>query len=294
MDYDIAIKSLLDQFFMDFDLHPCVGAELECYMVPTNGEPYALDEHRDELELALGLSHVYEFELTQERGPYQVEVALPPYYDPKILIQQLERTKKGLAAFCETKSLDLILDAKPYEDQPGNGLHIHVSLHDTEARNVFFKRDEQISQELKFSLGGLLKALPESMFIFAPNENSYGRFDGSYESPDTVSWGANNRTTALRLPSSMSGLKHIEHRVPGADADPTYAIFAILAAIHHGLLNEVDPGGQVYGDAHLPMYELPRLPQTLEDAYQTFLAGEVLYEYFGDGWNELVDRRYAA
>ncbi len=98
------------------------------------------------------------------------------------------------------------------------------------------------------------------MAIFAPSPESYARFVAGSNAPLTVSWGANNRTTAIRLPDSAHDNKRIEHRVAGADADPEHVIAAILKGLYSGLKNRVDPGPQIYGDASLPMYGLQAFP----------------------------------
>ena len=41
-----------------------------------------------------------------------------------------------------------------------------------------------------------------SMIAFAPHENSYARFTPRGQTPTTISWGANNRTVAVRLPDT--------------------------------------------------------------------------------------------
>ncbi len=106
-----------------------------------------------------------------------------------------------------------------------------------------------MSDALKYAIGGLLTALPESMKIFAPNAESYARFAPGGNAPTTISWGANNRTVAVRLPDAPHDKKRIEHRVAGADADPHAVIAAILEGIHDGLTRHLDPGPQTYGDA---------------------------------------------
>jgi hypothetical protein len=50
--------------------------------------------------------------------------------------------------------------------------------------------------------------------------------------------------------------------VAGADADPEAVIAAILSGIHHGLAHKPALPPQIYGDAALDMYELPKLKAT--------------------------------
>jgi glutamine synthetase len=223
----------------DFGLIPVTAAELEFY--------YSGDE--DVLEKSV-CATVLKFE--KERGKNQYEVAFAP--------AKPEKTVADLIAFKDAaEKLGADFSAKPYADQPGSGLHIHIHLMDKNGKNVFYKDDAVMSDPLKYAIGGLLAALPESMPIFAPNPESRARFQPGGNAPTTVSWGANNRTVAIRLPDKPHDSKHIEHRVAGADADPQAVMTAILDAIHDGLTRKLDPGPQIYGDASLEMYKLPKL-----------------------------------
>ena len=112
---------------------------------------------------------------------------------------------------------------------------------------------------LRHTLGGLLATMQENMDVFAPTEESRARFASGDHIPTTVSWGANNRTTALRLPYTGLPFRRIEHRVAGADADVAAVIAVILEGVLHGLENRLEPGPQMHGNASLPMYGLPPL-----------------------------------
>ncbi|MCC7260590.1 MAG: glutamine synthetase, partial [Alphaproteobacteria bacterium] len=170
--------------------------------------------------------------------------------------------------------------ARPYEEQPGSGMHIHLTLHDAQGDNVLYKKDQNISPEMRHAIGGLIATLRESMLWFAPHEESYRRFVPKLNAPTHICWGGNNRTAALRLPDDISGYKHIEHRVPGADADPHAVIAASLAGVHHGLMNKLEPGEQIFGNAFLDMYALESLPKTLAEAKGAYEVGTVIKKCF--------------
>ncbi len=169
--------------------------------------------------------------------------------------------------------------AKPKPGEPGSGLHVHIHLENAQG-NVFFKNDETMSDALKFSIGGLLAWLPDCMAVFAPHPESYARFSPGGNAPTTVSWGANNRTVAVRLPDAPHNAKRIEHRVAGADADAGAVLAVLLAAIHDGLSRSLTPGEQMYGDAAHPQYALPGFSMTWEDARAKMEASAQLAAYF--------------
>lgn len=282
-DYHSALDVLSTQCRLDLELRPVIGVELEAYLNPVGEDNPASVEMQDllpELELELRTQGVKLYNVLQERGDNQLEIALKERDDISALLITIATAKDVMNMLARDHQLRCLTDAKPFRQLPGNGLHIHISMINAQGVNAFYKKNEQISAPLHYAIGGLMAALPESMPFFAPNAASYQRFTGEEpEAPNTVSWGGNNRTTALRLPDSTDGFRHLEHRVPGMDADPAAAIFAILAAAHYGITNKVDPPEQIFGNAFLPQYKLPLLPQSLEDAQRLMEQGSILSDY---------------
>ena len=76
--------------------------------------------------------------------------------------------------------------------------------------------------------------------------------------PTAPTWGHNNRTVALRVPTGAPGARRIEHRVAGADANPYLVLAAVLAGIHHGLTHELEPDAPITGNAYAQV--APTLP----------------------------------
>jgi glutamine synthetase len=90
--------------------------------------------------------------------------------------------------------------------------------------------------------------MPDSMSLFAPNVNSYRRFQPDMFAPVNRRWGINNRSAGLRVPVGAEDARRIEHRVAGADANPYLALAGVLAGVHHGLANGIDPGPAAVGN----------------------------------------------
>ena len=63
-----------------------------------------------------------------------------------------------------------------------------------------------------------LTALRELAYFFAPNINSYKRYQPGTFAPTAVMWGFDNRTCAIRVVGHGSGLR-FENRVPGGDVN---------------------------------------------------------------------------
>ncbi|POZ99780.1 glutamine synthetase, partial [Pseudomonas sp. MWU12-2312b] len=80
--------------------------------------------------------------------------------------------------------------------------------------------------------------------------NSYRRFGAQFYVPNSPSWGIDNRTVAVRVPTGSPDAVRIEHRVAGADANPYLLMASVLAGVHHGLTNQIEPGAPVEGNSY--------------------------------------------
>jgi glutamine synthetase len=125
--------------------------------------------------------------------------------------------------------------------------------------------------------------LADSMAIYAPNANSYRRFKANSYAPVAPTWGVNNRTVSFRVPAGAPPTRHIEHRVAGADAHPTLALAALLAAVHHGISNKIDPGPAIVGDGYAQAAETgEKIPVNWFAAVDRFAESELLKDYLGE------------
>lgn len=176
-----------------------------------------------------------------------------------------------------------------YDDQvDGCSGHVHQSLWSTDGeRNLFSDAGapDHVSEQMRAYAAGVLATLPEFMLMYAPNVNSYKRFVAGSWAPTTVSWGLDNRTTALRLIAGSPNATRIEHRVPGADVNAYLGFAASLAGGLHGLERGLECPPPVTGNAYEA--EAPALPRSLPEAVERFAASGLAREYFGD---EFVDQ----
>ena len=172
--------------------------------------------------------------------------------------------------------------AKPYGEVAGSGFHLHASLLDKDGNNVFNNGTDEGSDLLRQAIAGMIALMPESMLLFAPNLNSYRRFQPGCHAPITASWGYENRTAALRIPTSSNKARRFEHRLAGADANPYLVIAVILAGALYGLENKLVPPPAVSGDAYSDEIKPEeRLPTDWNTAIQAFIASETLKEILG-------------
>ena len=185
--------------------------------------------------------------------------------------------KTGAKEIAAQEGLSLTFMAKVNERE-GNSCHVHLSVRDADGSPVL-SGGERLSAIGKHFLAGQLATLRELTLCFAPNINSYKRFQPGSFAPTAIAWGDDNRTCALRLVGEGPSLR-IECRVPGGDANPYLAVAALIAGGLHGIDNELvlDAafGGNAYGS------DLPRVPTSLRDAAELWSASPFARETFGD------------
>ncbi|MBN8531865.1 MAG: hypothetical protein J0L97_08420 [Alphaproteobacteria bacterium] len=231
------------------------------------------------MERAMREHGIATFPLEKERGNAQYEYAVKHLPDPVKIARDTETLKRLIVENAVKSLFEPDFRAKPIQIEPGSGVHVHVSLIDGQGRNHFFREGKEYSPLLVNAVGGMLHHLPASMVHFAPYAESYARFaKNGFNVPTTISWGANNRTVAVRLPDGPAEDKHIEHRVTGADADIAEAMAAVLAAAVDGIARSLTPNEKMYGNAHEEKYQRPPLPGSLEEA-RALAGGSPLMAY---------------
>ena len=144
-----------------------------------------------------------------------------------------------IKAAARADGLQATFMAKPFADRAASGLHVHVSLSRRATGDNRFARDPARSTTRS---AGCRRPWRRAMLLFAPNANSYRRLRPLCYAPIAPTWGHDNRTVALRVPSGAAAARRIEHRVAGADANPYLVLAAVLAGIHHGLDQRLEPG----------------------------------------------------
>ena len=215
--------------------------------------------------------------VVKESAPAQFEINLHHVADPMKACDYALLLKRLVKNIAYDHEMDTTFMAKPYPNQAGNGLHVHISILDKDGNNIFKSEDPATNESLRHAIGGIIETMPASMAFLCPNVNSYRRFGEKFFVPTSPTWGIDNRTVALRVPSDSADAVRIEHRVAGADANPYLVMASVLAGIHHGLTNKIDPGEPVEGNA----YEQTEasLPNNLRDALRELDDNEVMGRY---------------
>lgn len=238
------LLKLENELITRFGATPIMGAELECYVTLTIEE---MDAFWALVIERLKADGVPVLRVEKERGEHQYEVVLG-IATPTKLADDLVTVRNYIEEQTKRLGTQCSFEARPYDDQPSSGLHIHTHLQDEAGVNLYHKTDEDMSDALRFSLGGLMARLEKDMAIFCPKPESHRRYDDADHVPRKFCWGVNNRYCALRIPMERDPYnKRIEHRMAGADANPRAVIEAILRGIIQGLENRTEPPEQEYG-----------------------------------------------
>ena len=218
--------------------------------------------------------------LISEYAPGQLEVVLQHRADALRAADEAILYKRLVKGVARQHGLVASFMAKPYAEHSGCGMHMHVSLADAAGSNVFADADPEGGPLLKQAIAGLQATMAESMAIFAPNANSFRRFRANSYAPLAPTWGVNNRTVSLRVPAGAAETRHVEHRVAGADANPYLGLAAVLAGMHKGIVERLDPGPAVTGNGYLQKMAAT-LPRNWYAAIDAAAQSGFLSDYLG-------------
>jgi glutamine synthetase len=177
--------------------------------------------------------------------------------------------------------------AKWNADLPGCSGHVHQSLWSKDqTQNLFYDGAEvnKMSELHKQYLAGQLYCMPHLLPMYAPTINSYKRLVEGAWAPTTITWGMDNRTTALRVINTTSGYTRLETRIPGSDTNPYLAISAALASGLYGIKNKLTLNiaptvGNGYQDK-----SNGSLHANLFDAATAMQNSAIAKELFGEGF----------
>jgi glutamine synthetase len=282
----------LEYYLLDRERTADGGVQLARFPItgerPTQHDQYSLREMQDampflrELWASADAVKVPLEGAISEYGPGQLELTLKHHADVLRAADDAVIYKHVAKGVALKHGAEACFMAKPFAQHAGSGMHMHVSVNDAAGKNIFAAEAPEGAPSLKHAIGGMKALLADSMAILAPNANSYRRFKANSYAPVAPVWGVNNRTCAFRIPAGAAHTRHIEHRVAGADAHPALALAVLLAAVHHGISNKIDPGPAVSGDGYAHAEETgERIPTNWFAAVDRFEQSAVLQDYLG-------------
>jgi glutamine synthetase len=222
--------------------------------------------------------------LMSEYAAGQFEITLTHRADALRAVDEAILFKRLLRGVAARHGLLATFMAKPFVERAGSGLHLHLSLERRgpldSGRNLCAAEAPEGSAMLRHMIGGMKATMAESFAVFAPNANSYRRFQSASYAPVAPIWGINNRSVSLRVPAGPPASRHVEHRVAGADANLYLAAATVLAAAEKGVREQLDPGPPVTGNGYASA-QAREFPATWHEALDRAAQSEFLAAALG-------------
>ena len=186
--------------------------------------------------------------------------------------------KMGAKEIAAKHGCSLTFMAK-FNEKEGSSCHIHLSFRDKKGGAVLAgDAGDGMSKQGRSYLAGLQKHMSELSLLFAPNINSYKRYQAGTFAPTAIKWGRDNRTCALRLVGEGLSLR-VENRVPGGDVNPYLAVAGMVAAGLDGIENNLELEPIFTGNAYA--LETNRVPTSLKEARDLWANSKWVTETFG-------------
>lgn len=255
---------------------------------------YASDLRRDTVLMLEKMGIPVEYS-HHERGPSQHEIDLR-FCDALSMADAVMTYKLVVKEVAEKHGVYASFMPKPMEGQPGNGMHVHMSLLDLEGENLFYDQDDpegyRLSALAKHFLAGLLRYAPEYCLVTNQTVNSYKRLVAGGDAPIGVTWSMRSRDALIRVPGYRPNSPiacRFELHSPDPASNPYLAFAVLLAAGLKGIEDELeleapteDLGLKALTREQLRKRGIPVLPETLGEAVELFEGSALMRETLGD------------
>ncbi|KAK3365713.1 hypothetical protein B0T24DRAFT_396940 [Lasiosphaeria ovina] len=228
---------------------------------------------------------IYVEQLHAESATGQFELILPPL-PPIAAVDTLLHTRDVMFALATAAGFKITLHPKPLTNACGTASHAHMSI------SSITGADPKVYEPF---YAGVLKHLRGITAFTYSNPASFERLsDSSWAGGRWVTWGTQNRETALR---KIEG-SHWEFKCMDGLANPYFAMAAVLFAGIHGVAAnerlvwgdcEIDPARLTDNDRkELNVSQM--LPASVDEALAALKADDDLVKYLSP---ELVERYIA-
>jgi glutamine synthetase len=280
---DDLLESVLEGFHREKYI-PRIGLEIEFY-APRIDKLEALAAEVNKFSKLIDISLAG---TTEEVGYRQFEIDLNPYTDIKKLISDFTVLKN----FLTDGNFSATFDAMPIDGQPRSALQISVSIASEYGENLFAKNSGEESELLLNSVAGILETtnrfLPlyikstENLLVFDLEFNKIEHLQKRNPVPTYNSWGLNNRSCSIRIPTPKNFRskdeyklecetgRRLEFRVPSSDCDIKCAIFGVLYSVLYGIVNKLKPSVEATSNNVLEHHDSYR-KIAIEDSICDFL-----------------------
>ena len=265
------LSSVLNEL-SNLGLKPLLGVELEFYILGAVSD-----------QLLKAITAETGIEVQKEKGINQYEIATDTFDSVLSLINYVNLIKEKIISIGVSYGVTISFRPKPFPNDYGSGMHIHMSFIDKDKNNIFNAGAIDENRYLLHNIGGILHLLNMSLaMIIDHSKEEFDRLHNSQLTPSTVSWGKNNRTTAIRIPDSHPSNRNrrIEFRVPSASSDLSNCIIFLLTSAIYGIKKMLLPGDCIYGNANDTTYNLVSLHKNVDDMKIAFRFWDIFNDLF--------------
>lgn len=192
-----------------------------------------------------------------EEGPGQNEIDFH-YADALTAADNTVTFRSVVHTIAARNGLSASFAPKPLKGSPGNGMHLNFSVHAADG-----------SDALPAAIAGIMRHISAMTLFLNPKEQSYSRL-GSQKAPAYITWGHENRSQLIRIPSAGGQYRRAELRSPDSFCNPYLAMALIIYAALSGIEQQLTPPQPVELDLfHAPAEQLKAynpLPGSLKAA----------------------------
>jgi glutamine synthetase len=236
---------------------------------------------------------VHSFDHEDGNGQYEVDFS---YADGLRSADRFVLFRMMAKEVARTHGLEASFMPKPWSDKTGSGAHFNMSLASVASgENLFAPGNEDpygcgLSRLGYQFMAGVLKHAKAIVAVTCPTVNSYKRLvvegasSGSTWAPVFISYGRNNRTHMLRVPTKSP---RVESRAVDAAINPYLSAAFLLAAGLEGIEQGLDPGAPIDLDmysqsrAEVAAMGVETLPRTQQEAIDCFEVDPLAQRIFG-------------
>ena len=238
---------------------------------------------------------VHSFDHEDGNGQYEFDFS---YTDAVAMADRFMLFRMMAKEVARSHGYEATFMPKPWSDRTGGGAHFNMSLARGGRRREPVRAPARATtataaasrSSATASWPALLAHAPAIVAVTCPTVNSYkrlirrGAMSGSTWAPVFISYGRNNRTHMLRVPTKSP---RVESRAVDASVNAYLGAALVLAAGLEGIERELDPGPPIDRDMYVQTDEqiaelgVELLPRTLCEAIDAFEADPLTLEVFG-------------
>ena len=238
-------------------------------------------------ELVLNLEEMgFEVESSHhEVAPSQHEIDFKAA-EPLPIADSIITFKSAVRSIVKRFGLHATFMPKPRSDMAGSGMRLNISAY-KDGKNLFRSdENEDISQELKWFMGGILHYAPAMCAVTNPLVNSYKRLTSGFDAPNEIGWARKNVNGLLKVQRKKGEDTKVSLRFPDPSANPYLAVAVCLAAGVEGIEKQMDPGLPI-PECYEKQEKLKELPGSLREAVTQMEESEFMERVIGKAFVDI-------